>query len=776
MLPHAKVSAEEEKMKGDPTSVSSIFTDEGSNPNLSLPEDSEILNISIQADAGISTQGGEYQGISKINQAGEGKVSASSQADEDERSFSFHVDEGVPSISLRESPSNPNISSNVCVTTHANSAISANSTSGPCILATTEVIQLNISARADRSIHSFQETVNLLEKVENKVTVEAVRARNYLLNPSDVTMEDGPTEGKFASKLSEETPTAIGKPKNAASAFGNPGNDTRAHDESNEEFLPIGNYDDRVADEKQLKLVDGVRCGGEEAMQQDGPWEAASTEVLACSPEPEDANRRSSLKRSRSNLDNTPSVQVIYKRLTSESKNKLKELLQKWALWHGEYVGIEVVEKGPLESGDETYFPPLQVGGQNKATMSFWMDKPLKQARIENTAGDLAPASQAREIEVPLYDRAGTGALISTETQMSLEGGLDHVDEGSRCFNCGAYSHSLKECPRPRDNNAINSARKLMAEKRGSANGSRAASRYYQNSPGGKFDDLRPGILGNEIRQLLGIGELDPPPWLNRMRELGYPPGYLEDQEEEQSGITIFGTSDNAEGSFIGEDGEILGEIKKRSMSKKMVVHFPGVNAPIPDDADRRTWGSPADFGNHDRASHRVASRQTHTSSFSAAAVSSDGTVYTGTEDWEGPPGSGHDYYPRSSKIASPGFEGASYSNSFPWQPHEQSRLGKAPLARSPILGRSGSDSGRSPKVMYDEPHSLPPLGGLYSSSRHSPLHSSRPYLSPSTPNQRFPHGQQNREDESRRRAWSQAHDALHSMHRSDRPSPARRR
>ena len=23
------------------------------------------------------------------------------------------------------------------------------------------------------------------------------------------------------------------------------------------------------------------------------------------------------------------------------------------------------------------------------------------------------------------------------------------------------------------------------------------------------------------------IQELDPPPWLNRMRELGYPPGYL---------------------------------------------------------------------------------------------------------------------------------------------------------------------------------------------------------------------------------------------------------
>ncbi|KAL3646107.1 hypothetical protein CASFOL_011287 [Castilleja foliolosa] len=35
--------------------------------------------------------------------------------------------------------------------------------------------------------------------------------------------------------------------------------------------------------------------------------------------------------------------------------------------------------------------------------------------------------------------------------------------------------------------------------------------------------------------------ELDPPPWLNRMREMGYPPGYLDVGAEDQpSGITIF--------------------------------------------------------------------------------------------------------------------------------------------------------------------------------------------------------------------------------------------
>jgi zinc finger CCHC domain-containing protein 8 len=45
-----------------------------------------------------------------------------------------------------------------------------------------------------------------------------------------------------------------------------------------------------------------------------------------------------------------------------------------------------------------------------------------------------------------------------------------------------------------------------MQEKRGLANGSRTASRYYQLSMGAKYDDLKPGIIGSETRQLLGIG------------------------------------------------------------------------------------------------------------------------------------------------------------------------------------------------------------------------------------------------------------------------------
>jgi hypothetical protein len=34
----------------------------------------------------------------------------------------------------------------------------------------------------------------------------------------------------------------------------------------------------------------------------------------------------------------------------------------------------------------------------------------------------------------------------------------------SRCFNCGSYAHSLQECPAPRDQQAIDAARRVQQE------------------------------------------------------------------------------------------------------------------------------------------------------------------------------------------------------------------------------------------------------------------------------------------------------------------------
>lgn len=80
------------------------------------------------------------------------------------------------------------------------------------------------------------------------------------------------------------------------------------------------------------------------------------------------------------------------------------------------------------------------------------------------------------------------------------------IDDASRCFNCGSYSHSLKECPKPRDNAAVNNARQQQKSRRNQNSASRNPTRYYQKSSGGKYDGLRPGALDVETRQLLGLG------------------------------------------------------------------------------------------------------------------------------------------------------------------------------------------------------------------------------------------------------------------------------
>ena len=86
---------------------------------------------------------------------------------------------------------------------------------------------------------------------------------------------------------------------------------------------------------------------------------------------------------------------------------------------------------------------------------------------------------------------------------------MEIIDDASRCFNCGSYSHSLKNCPKPRNNAAVNSARKQLKSKRNQNASSRNPTRYYQNSPAGKYDGLRPGALDAETRKLLGLGVSD---------------------------------------------------------------------------------------------------------------------------------------------------------------------------------------------------------------------------------------------------------------------------
>ncbi|KAJ9173095.1 hypothetical protein P3X46_016266 [Hevea brasiliensis] len=311
----------------------------------------------------------------------------------------------------------------------------------------------------------------------------------------------------------------------------------------------------------------------------------------------------SGVKRARIAYDEwQPSVHVSYNSLTRASKRKLEELLQQWSEWHAQHGSSSQDLNEVLESGEETYFPALCVGMEKSSTVSFWIEN---QTKKQQSNCYIPPDGDF----VPLYDRGFALGLSSIDGPSNVEGGLEIVDEAARCFNCGSYGHSLKECPKPRDSVAVNNARKQHKSKRNQNAGSRNATRYYQNSSGGKYDGLKPGALDAETRQLLGLGELDPPPWLNRMRQLGYPPGYLDpDDEDQPSGIKIFADGDV---KVEQEDGEII-ETDYPDPPIKMAVKYPGINAPIPENADERLWA--AGRSSYDPFRNRSHHRSNHSS------------------------------------------------------------------------------------------------------------------------------------------------------------------
>lgn len=77
-------------------------------------------------------------------------------------------------------------------------------------------------------------------------------------------------------------------------------------------------------------------------------------------------------------------------------------------------------------------------------------------------------------------------------------------------------------------------------------------------------------------------------------------------EEDHLSGITIFDeeeTEPPEEGEVKAEDGEILEVASSSEPQMKMTVDFPGINAPIPENADVWIWQQRKNTGygyNHD--------------------------------------------------------------------------------------------------------------------------------------------------------------------------------
>ncbi|KAL9664210.1 hypothetical protein QQ045_019609 [Rhodiola kirilowii] len=277
-------------------------------------------------------------------------------------------------------------------------------------------------------------------------------------------------------------------------------------------------------------------------------------------------------------------VHVTYRSLPKKSKKKLEELLLGWSEWHSNLFRDDSGEE--LESGEETYYPALHLNADKLPTLSFLSDVPLIKKHCKGLA------AFDREL-VPLYDRGYDAPLCSDYSGSEPKRGLV-VREDTRCFNCGSYDHSLKDCSKRRDNDAITNARKQFQAKKKGNGGHRNPTRYYQASPAGKFDGLKRGSLSVETKQLLGIGEQEPPPWHHKMLELGHPPEYIDveaEVEEQPSGITLI-TGEEVAGVENNDTTKIPNTVEIKKSAR-----FPGMNSSTAENADHEKWGSPHQRG-----------------------------------------------------------------------------------------------------------------------------------------------------------------------------------
>uniref|UniRef100_A0A8C5DED5 Zinc finger CCHC domain-containing protein 8 n=1 Tax=Gouania willdenowi TaxID=441366 RepID=A0A8C5DED5_GOUWI len=139
------------------------------------------------------------------------------------------------------------------------------------------------------------------------------------------------------------------------------------------------------------------------------------------------------------------------------------------------------------------------------------------------------------------------------------------------CFNCGSVSHKLRDCPNPKDVAAIIDRRKKFYQSINLTSN----QRYHADLVEERFAKFKPGVMSEELLRALGIDNHTLPPLIYRMRQLGYPPGWLKEAEIENTGLSLYDGKSPMNGSSTNESQNISYDISK-------LVDFPGFNVAAP--------------------------------------------------------------------------------------------------------------------------------------------------------------------------------------------------
>ncbi|KAM3825987.1 zinc finger CCHC domain-containing protein 8 isoform 1-T1 [Vipera latastei] len=178
--------------------------------------------------------------------------------------------------------------------------------------------------------------------------------------------------------------------------------------------------------------------------------------------------------------------------------------------------------------------------------------------------------------EIPKYQQVFSQIL-------SLDGQEIQVKSKSRpkshCFNCGSEDHQIKDCPQPRNSARISEKRKEFMEACGEMGSPNFQQRYHVDEVEERFGRFKPGTISEELQDALGVTEKTLPPFIYRMRQLGYPPGWLKEAEMEKSGLMLYdgkaSPSSETEEEFHQQNPCVTYDISK-------LINYPGFNMSTP--------------------------------------------------------------------------------------------------------------------------------------------------------------------------------------------------
>ncbi|NXD77125.1 ZCHC8 protein, partial [Halcyon senegalensis] len=176
--------------------------------------------------------------------------------------------------------------------------------------------------------------------------------------------------------------------------------------------------------------------------------------------------------------------------------------------------------------------------------------------------------------EIPKYQQVFSQIL-------SLDGQEIQVKPKSRpkphCFNCGSEDHQMKDCPKPRNAARISEKRKEFMEACGEASNQNFQQRYHAEEVEERFGKFKPGVISGELQDALGVTDKSLPPFIYRMRQLGYPPGWLKEAEMEHSGLALYDGKDDG-----GTEEEGSCQPKRTTYDISKLINYPGFNTSTP--------------------------------------------------------------------------------------------------------------------------------------------------------------------------------------------------